>query len=53
MKIKEMIILTRDSNVAITLTARKNIIKIQTFKKLIIFKVIFERSKKILKFNDF
>ena len=38
---------------AITLTARKNIMKIQKFKKLIMFKVIFKKSKKILKSNDF
>ena len=53
MNMKEMIILTREFNIAITLTTRKNIIKMQKFKKLIIFKVISEKSKKILKLNDF
>ena len=49
----EMIVLTRKSNIENTLTARKNIVKIKKFKKLMIFKVIFEESKKILKFNNF
>ena len=49
----EMIILTRESNIENTLIARKNIIKIKKFKKLMIFKIIFEESKKILKFNNF
>ena len=48
-----MIILTSDFNVSITLTVHKNIMKMQRFKKLIMFKVIFEKSKKILKSNDF
>ena len=45
--------LRRDLNVNIILTARKNIIKIQKFKELMIFRIIFEESKKILKSNDF
>ena len=49
----KMIILTHKSNIENTLTACKNIVKIKKFKELIIFKVIFERRKKILKFNDF
>ena len=49
----EMIILTRESNIENTLIARKNIVKIKKFKRLIIFRIIFEKSKKILKFNDF
>ena len=53
MNAAEKIILIRKSNIENTLTARKNIIKIKKFKKLIIFKIIFEESKKILKFNDF
>ena len=46
-------ILICKSHVAITLTTRKNIIKIQKFKKLIMFKMISERNKKTLKLNDF
>ena len=49
----KIIVLTRKSNIENTLTARKNIVKIRKFKKLMIFKVIFEKSKKILKFNNF
>ena len=37
-------------NIKNMLTARKNIVKIKKFKKLMIFKVIFENSKKILNF---
>ena len=53
MNAKKIIILTRDLNVAIMLTARKNEIKIQEFKKLIMFRIIFEKNTKILKLNDF
>ena len=53
MSATEMIALTRRLNIENTLIARKNIVKIKKFKKLIIFKMIFEESKKILKFNDF
>ena len=35
MSAKKMMILIREFNVAITLTARKNIMKMQRFKKLI------------------
>ena len=49
----EMIILTRESNIENTLIAHKNIVKIKKFKKLMIFRIIFEESKKILKFNNF
>ena len=49
----KMIVLTCKSNIKNTLIARKNIVKIKRFKKLMIFKIIFEESKKILKFNDF
>ena len=49
----EMIVLTCELNIENTLIARKNIVKIKRFKELIIFKIIFEESKKILKFNDF
>ena len=53
MNVLKMIILIRESNIKNTLTARKNIIKIKKFKKLMIFRIIFEKSKKILKFNNF
>ena len=53
MSAAEMIILTCKSNIENTLTARKNIVKVKKFKKLMIFRIIFEKSKKILKFNDF
>ena len=49
----EIIVLIRKSNIENTLTARKNIVKIKKFKRLMIFEVIFEESKKILKFNNF
>ena len=49
----EMIVLTRESDIENTLVARKNIVEIRRFKKLMIFRVVFEESKKILKFNDF
>ena len=49
----EMNILTQKLNIENTLIARKNIIKVKKFKKLMIFKIIFEENKKILKFNDF
>ena len=52
-KIAKIIILIRELNIENTLTARKNIVKIKKFKKLMIFKIIFESNKKILKFNDF
>ena len=53
MNATKVIALTRKSNIENTLTARKNIVKIRKFKKLMIFKIIFEKNKKILKFNDF
>ena len=53
MNAAKMIVLIYKSNIESTLTARKNIVKIRKFKKLMIFKIIFEKSKKILKFNDF
>ena len=46
MNATKIIILIRKFNITDTLTARKNIIKVQRFKKLIMSKVIFERSKK-------
>ena len=49
----KIIILICKSNIENTLIARKNIIKIRKFKKFMIFKIIFEKNKKILKFNKF
>ena len=49
----EIIALIRESNIENMLIARKNKVKIRKFKKLMIFKIIFERNKKILKFNNF
>ena len=53
MNIKEVITLTRDLNIIVTLSTRKSTIKVQKFKKLIIFRIIFEKNKKTLKLNDF
>ena len=53
MNATEMIALIYKSNIENTLIAHKNIIKIKRFKKLMIFRIIFEKNKKILKFNDF
>ena len=53
MNAKKIIILIYEFDVAITLTTRKNIMKMQKFKRLIVFRVIFEKSKKTLKSNDF
>ena len=53
MSATEIIILICKSNIENILTARKNIVKIKRFKELMIFKIIFEKSKKIVKFNDF
>ena len=53
MSATEMIILICESDIENMLTARKNIVEVKRFKKLMIFKVIFEESKKILKFNNF
>ena len=53
MNAAKIIALIRKLNIDDTLTARKNIVKIKKFKKLMIFRMIFEESKKILKFNNF
>ena len=53
MSAKEMMMLIREFDVAITLTTRKNIMKMQKFKKLIMFRVNSEKDKKLLKLNDF
>ena len=46
MNAKRIMILICEFNVAITLTARKNIIKMRKFKKLIMFRVFSEKNKK-------
>ena len=51
--ITKIIALTRKSNTMNTLFAQKNIIEVKKFKKLMIFRIIFEESKKILKLNEF
>ena len=53
MSAAKVVALTRKSNTMNTLPARKNIVEIKKFKRLIIFRVISEESKKILKSNDF
>ena len=53
MNAAKIIALIRILNTMNTLFARKNIVEIKKFKKLMIFKVISEESKKILKLNDF
>ena len=53
MSATKIITLIRKSNTMNTLSARKNIVEIKKFKKLMIFKVISEKNKKILKSNDF
>ena len=53
MNVEKMMTLIHNSNVNIILFARKNIMKMRKFKKLIIFKMIFKKSKKILKSNNF
>ena len=53
MNAAKIIALTHKSNTTNMLFARKNIVKVKRFKKLMIFKIIFKESKKILKSNDF
>ena len=53
MNIVKIIALTHELNTMNMLFARKNIVEIRKFKKLMIFEIIFEKSKKILKLNDF
>ena len=53
MNVIKIMTLTRELNTMNTLFAQKNIVEIRKFKKLMIFKVVFEESKKILKLNDF
>ena len=51
--VTKIIILIYELNIKDILIVRKNIVKIKKFKKFIIFKIIFEESKEILKFNNF
>ena len=53
MNAAKIIILIRKLNTMNTLFTRKNIVEVKRFKKLMIFKIIFEKNKKILKSNDF
>ena len=53
MSAAKIIALTRKLNTINILSARKNIIEIKKFKKLMIFKISFEENKKILKSNNF
>ena len=53
MSAAEVIVLICESDIENTLATRKIIVKIRRFKKLMVFRVVFEESKKILKFNDF
>ena len=53
MNAMKIIALTRELNTMNTLSARKNIVEVRKFKKLMIFRIIFKESNKILKLNDF
>ena len=53
MNAAKIIVLTRELNTMNTLFARKNIVEIKKFKKLMIFRIISEENKKILKSNNF
>ena len=53
MNAAKIIALTQKSNMINTLLARKNIVEVKRFKKLMIFKIIFKKNKKILKLNNF
>ena len=53
MNVMKLIALIRELNTMNILFAQKNIVEIKKFKKLIIFRIIFEKSKKILKLNNF
>ena len=53
MNVAKIIILIYEFDITDTLTARKNIIKVRKFKELMMFKIIFEKSKKILKSINF
>ena len=53
MSAAKIIALTRELNTMNTLFIQKNIVQVKKFKKLMIFKIISEKSKKILKSNDF
>ena len=49
----KIIILICKLNIKNILTIYINIIKIKKSKEIIIFKIVFEKNKKILKFNNF
>ena len=53
MNITEIIALIYKLNIKNTLSTCKNTVKIRKFEKLMIFKVISKKNKKILKFNNF
>ena len=49
----KIIVLICESNIKNTLTARKNIVKIKKFKRLMIFRIIFEKNKKNIEIQQF
>ena len=51
--VMKIIALTRKLNTMNTLFTQKIIVEIKKFKKLMIFKIISEENKKILKLNNF
>ena len=53
MSAAKIVALTRKSNTINTLFIRKNIVEVRKFKKLMIFKIVFQESKKKLKSNEF
>ena len=53
MSATKIIVLIRELNIENTLIARKNIIKIRKFKKLMIFKIIFKKNKKNIEIQQF
>ena len=53
MNVTKIIALTRKSDTMNTLFVQKNIVEVRRFKKLMIFRIISEENKKILKSNDF
>ena len=53
MNAAEMMILTYKLNIINTLRTRKKLIVVQKFKKVMIFRMIFEKSRKILISNEF
>ena len=53
MSAAEVVALARGPDTVNTLPARKNIVEVRRFKRLVVFKIVSEGSKKILKSNDF